>query len=141
MFAWDYEQVFNLWNDIAHVLQANVYVPLAIIKCDKLEWERKIKEQDIHVWYESSNIVLKLVNLCGTQSGKQSYKKKIVSKVFMVDMKAQIYIKGLFNLWWDSYDKQRLWEWDMICCCIVSNWEDLSYEVNIIVQGKQAREK
>ena len=27
----------NLWNDIAHVLQANVYVPLTIIICDKLE--------------------------------------------------------------------------------------------------------
>ena len=40
LFAWDYGQVFNLWNDIAHILQANVYVPLAIIICDKLEWER-----------------------------------------------------------------------------------------------------
>ena len=57
-----------------------------------------MKEQGIHVWYEGSNIVLKLVNLCGTQSGKQSYKRKIVSKVFMVDMKAQISLKGLFNL-------------------------------------------
>ena len=38
--------------DIAHVLQANVYVPLAIIICDKLEWERKMEEQGIHVWYE-----------------------------------------------------------------------------------------
>ena len=47
--AWDYEQVFNLWNDIAHVLQANVYVPLTIIICDKLEWERKMEEQDIHI--------------------------------------------------------------------------------------------
>ena len=37
LFAWDDEQIFNLWNDIAHVLQANVYVPLAIIVCDKLE--------------------------------------------------------------------------------------------------------
>ena len=138
---WDYEQVFNLWNDIAHVLQANVYVPLAIIVCDKLEWERKMEEQGSHVWYESSNIVLKLVNLCGTQSSKQSYKRKIMRKVFMVDMKAQISVKGLFNLWWDSYDKQRLWEWDMICCCIVSNWNDLSYEMNIVVQGKQVREK
>ena len=50
--AWDYEQVFKLGNDIAHVLQANVYVPLEIIICDKLEWERKIEEQGIHVWYE-----------------------------------------------------------------------------------------
>ena len=105
MFAWDYEQVFNLWNDIAHVLQANMYVPLAIIVCDKLEWERKMEEQGSHVWYESSNIMLKLVNLCGTQSGNQSYKRKIVSKVFMVDMSAPMSIKGLFNLWWDSYDK------------------------------------
>ena len=35
--------------EIAHVLQANVYVPLAIIMCDKLEWERKMEEQGIHV--------------------------------------------------------------------------------------------
>ena len=39
----------NLWNDIAHVLQANVYVPLEIIICDKLERERKMEEQGIHV--------------------------------------------------------------------------------------------
>ena len=38
-----------MWNDIAHMLQANKYVLLAIIICDKLEWERKIKEQDIHI--------------------------------------------------------------------------------------------
>ena len=35
--------------EITHVLQANVYVPLTIIICDKLEWERKMEEQDIHV--------------------------------------------------------------------------------------------
>ena len=33
------------------------------------------------------------------------------------------------------------YENETICCCIVSNWKDLSYEMNIIVQGKQAREK
>ena len=63
-------------NEIAHVLQAIVYVPLAIIVCHKLEWERKIEKQCIHVWYESSK-VLKLVNLCGTQNGKQSCKRKL----------------------------------------------------------------
>ena len=37
--CWDeiMSRYLNLWNDIAHVLQANVYVPLAIIICDKLE--------------------------------------------------------------------------------------------------------
>ena len=70
MFAWDDEHIFNLRIEIAHVLQAIVNVPLTIIVCDKLEWERKMEEQGIHVWYEGSNIVLKLVSLCGTQSGK-----------------------------------------------------------------------
>jgi len=55
-------------------LQEILYVPLAIIICDKLECERKMEEQGIHIWYESSK-VLKLVNLCGTQCDKQSYKK------------------------------------------------------------------
>ena len=64
-----------------------------------------MEEQDIHVDMKGSNILLKLVSLCGTQSGKQSYKRKNVSKVFMVDMKAQISIKGLFDVCWDSYDK------------------------------------
>jgi len=67
--------------------------------------------------------------------------KKIESKIFLVYMSAPISIKGLFNLWWDSYDKQRLCEWDIICCCIVSSWDDLSYEMNIVVQGKKTREK
>ena len=31
--------------EIAHVLQANVYVPLAIIISDKLEWERKMESK------------------------------------------------------------------------------------------------
>jgi len=52
-----------------------VYVPLAIILCDKLEWERKMEEQDIHVDMKASNTLLKLVSLCGTQSGKQNSKK------------------------------------------------------------------
>ena len=47
---------------------------------------------------KGSNILLKLVSLCGTQSGKQSYKNKNMSKVVMVDMSAPISIKGLFNL-------------------------------------------
>ena len=54
-----------------------MYVPLAIILCDKLEWERKMEEQDIHVDMKGSNTLLKLVSLCGTQSGKQSCKKKL----------------------------------------------------------------
>jgi len=48
---------------------------LAIILCDKLEWERKMEEQDIHVDMKGSNTLLKLVSLCGTQSGKQNSKK------------------------------------------------------------------
>ena len=57
-----------------------------------------MEEQDIHVDMKGSNTLLKLVSLCGTQNGKQSYKRKNVSKVFMVDMKAQISIKDLFNV-------------------------------------------
>ena len=46
---------------------------------------------------------------------------------------------------YSTYDRIRMtskgYENETICCCIVSNWKDLSYEMNIIVQGKQAREK
>ena len=91
--AWDYEQVFNLWNDIANVLQANVYVPLAIIICDKLEWERKIEEQGIHVWYEIFK-VLKLANLCGTQNGKQSCKRKLRARYSWLTWRLQYQLKA-----------------------------------------------
>ena len=60
----------------------------------KKKWKSKVFMFDM----KGSKILLKLVSLCGTQSGKQSYKRKNVSKVFMVDMKAQISIKGLFNV-------------------------------------------
>ena len=39
-----------------------------------------MKEQDIHVDMKGSNILLKLVSLCGTQSDKQRYKEKMWAK-------------------------------------------------------------
>ena len=58
-------------------------------------------------------------------------------QVFMIDMKALISMKACSNNDGVQNDKQRLWEWDMICCCIVSNWKDLSYEINIVVNGSK----
>ena len=46
---WDYEQVFNLWNDIAHVLQAIVYVPIGNHCMWQARMRKKNGEQDIHV--------------------------------------------------------------------------------------------
>ena len=47
----------------AHVLQANVYVPLEIIILNKLEWERKMESKVFIIDMKGSNILLKLVNL------------------------------------------------------------------------------
>lgn len=57
-----------------------------------------MEEQDIHVDMKGSNTLLKLVSLCGTQSGKQNSKEKLRAKIFIVYMSAPISIKGLFNL-------------------------------------------
>ena len=63
--CWDeiMSRYFNLWNDIAHVLQANVYVPLEIIILNQLEWERKMESKVFIIDMKGSNILLKLVNL------------------------------------------------------------------------------
>ena len=50
----------------AHVLQANVYVPLEIIILNKLEWERKMESKVFIIDMKGSNILLKLVNSYGT---------------------------------------------------------------------------
>ena len=49
--------------------------------------------------YEGSNIVLKLVSLCGTQSGKQSCKRKLRDHDW--HQGSNIY-QDLFDLWWNS---------------------------------------
>ena len=47
MFVWDYEQGFNLWNDIAHVLQANVYVTLA----NHYMWQARMRKKNRRARY------------------------------------------------------------------------------------------
>ena len=74
-----------------------------------------------HVLQTSVNIPLALF-----ECDKQDWEWKIESKVLMIDMKALIAIEACL-LMWDTNDKQRLCEWDMIIClCIASSLEDLS---------------
>ena len=110
-----------------------------IIVCDKLEWERKMEEQDFHAWYESSK-VLKLVNLCGTQNGKQNCKKNweqdihgwhegfnIYKRLVQLVMRFIWQAKVMWmrhNMLLHSLKMGWLVIWDEYCC-----------------QGKQTREK
>ena len=98
-------------------------------------------ESKVFIFYiKGSNILLKLDCLCGTQSGKQSCKRKLRASVHGWHEGSNIY-QGLFDLWWNSkwqtkvmrmrHDMLlhslklgRLVIWDEYCC-----------------QGKQAREK
>ena len=34
-----------IWIEIAHVLQANVNISLALLECNKLDWERKMESK------------------------------------------------------------------------------------------------
>ena len=91
------------WNSLCIAIKCEYLISIIVYVTSKVV--KKNWEQDIHGWYEGSNIYW-----------------------------------SLFDLWWDSNDKQRLWEWDMIIClCIVSILEDLSYVMNIDYQKKQAR--
>ena len=109
-----------------------MYVPLAIIVCDKLEWERKMEEQDIHVDMNGTNILLKLVSLCGTQSGKQSCKRKLRARYSWLTWRLQ-YLSRLVWLMirfvWQVKDMrmrhdmllhslklERVVVWDEYCC-------------------------
>ena len=49
-------------NEMAHVLQANVFIPLALCICDKQKKKKKI-EQGTHDEYEDSNICEGLFDL------------------------------------------------------------------------------
>ena len=56
-------------NKVTHVLQENVYIPLAFIYvCDKQNWE-----QGIYGWYKGSN---KYIKACLTYDGIQNDKQR-----------------------------------------------------------------
>ena len=95
---------------------------LVIIVCDKLEWERKMEEQGIHVWYEGSNVVLKLVSLCGWHEGSNIY-KRLVQLVMRFIWQAKV-MWMRHNMLLHSLKLGWLAIWDKYWC-----------------QGKQAREK
>ena len=72
---------------------------------------------------------------------KQNKKKENVSKCSWLTWRLKYLLKT-----YSTYDRIRMtskgYENEtQYVDCIVSNWKDLSYEMNIIVQGKQAREK
>ena len=113
-----------------------IYVGLKMArKIVKENWE-----QGIHVDIKGSNILLKLVNLCGTQRGKQSCKKNWEQGIHGWYECSNIY-QGLFDLWWDLYDKLRLWEWDMIILMYCLKIGRLVMWEEYYCEGKQAREK
>ena len=125
-----------IYIEIAHVLQANAYVPLANIICDKLEWERKMKSKIFMLIRKALIFCWSLLIHMGLKVASKVVKENW-EQVFMIDMKALTSIKTCSTYDRIQNDKQRLWEWDMICCCIVSNWKDLLYEINFVVKGSK----
>ena len=117
IMSWDLIQDVIL-NEVTHVLQANVYIPLAFIyMCNKQSWE-----QGIHGWYKGSNIY---IEACLTYDGIQNDKQRS----WEWDMSMLLHSLKLGRLViWDVLiikgSKQGTREWDKSSrIYVVSNWK------------------